>query len=273
MHHLPHLDAATSTRDSELILDAMTSPFESRIAAALEDLAGPSKPSLRAVEKKHGVSRRTLKRCLNGGVSKQIARSAQQLLTIEQENSLVAWILALETEGHAPTHGTVRQMAAQIVRVSGGPEQVGRKWLSRFLTRHPELRSKIGKNIEVERIQNTNSEDISTWFSHFRRVQVDYKVAPENIWNMDETGVALGACMTQKVIGSSSSSRIYKKTPENREWVSIVELVSVTGQYTRCLVIFKGQNVQSSLFKHDKVPDWLYTCSENEWTSNNIGIQ
>ena len=90
---------------------------------------------------------------------------------------------------------------------------------------------------------------------------------------MDESGIALGACTHQRVIGSSLSSRTYKKVPENREWVSIVETVSATGRHTRCLVIFKGKNIQSWWFKHDEVPDWLYTCSENAWIPNDIGVK
>jgi hypothetical protein len=77
----------------------MDSPFETKIAEALEELDSSSKPSLRAVEKKYGVSRRTLQRRLNGGVSKQIARCSQQLLSVEQEELLISWILILETEG------------------------------------------------------------------------------------------------------------------------------------------------------------------------------
>lgn len=32
-----------------------------------------------------------------------------------------------------------------------------------------------------------------------------------------------------------------KKTPENREWVSIVETVSAVGAYIRCLVILRAK--------------------------------
>jgi hypothetical protein len=42
----------------------MDSPFETKIAEALEELSSSSKPSLRAVEKKYGV---TLQRRLNSG--------------------------------------------------------------------------------------------------------------------------------------------------------------------------------------------------------------
>ena len=68
-----HLTVATTTRDSKLILTTMDSQFETKIAEALKDLQGPSTPSLRAVEKKYGVSRRILQNRLNGNVSKQTA--------------------------------------------------------------------------------------------------------------------------------------------------------------------------------------------------------
>jgi helix-turn-helix, Psq domain/Tc5 transposase DNA-binding domain len=108
-------------RTNELKSTAMESAFEVRIAEALRDLRGPSKISIRAAEKKHGIPRSTLTRRLEGGISKRKARCVQQLLSLEQEDLLVQWILTLETEGHAPTHSTVREMAIQIFEVFRRP--------------------------------------------------------------------------------------------------------------------------------------------------------
>lgn len=107
----------------------MDTPFEVRIAAAMEELIGPEKPSFRAMEKKYDVSRRTLARRLEGGISTRIAHHSQQLLAIEQEKELVQWILTLEAEGHAPTHNTIREMVAQIAMESGRANCVGKKWV------------------------------------------------------------------------------------------------------------------------------------------------
>jgi hypothetical protein len=68
----------------------MDSSFEVKIAEALKELHGPSKPSLRSVEKKHGVSRNTLKRRLKGGIPRKIAHTQQQLLSSEQEQLLIS---------------------------------------------------------------------------------------------------------------------------------------------------------------------------------------
>jgi hypothetical protein len=90
---------------------------------------------------------------------------------------------------------------------------------------------------------------------------------------MDETGIAAGVCTNTRVLAKSSKKKAYTKTPDNREWVSIVECVSARGQKTRCLVIFKGKTLQTSWYEVDMVPDWLYTTSENGWTSNAIGVE
>ena len=251
----------------------MASAFDERVNTTLGDLDRNPELSFRALENHHTVSSRTLKRRLAGGQSRAIARESQQLLSIEQERLLANWILVLETEGHAPTHKTVREMAAQISKNSGGRTEVGNDWTKRFMRRHPEVYTKIGQKIDALRVQNTLPDILSAWFSRVKRVLTEYKVDPENVWNMDETGIALGVCTNQRVMGSSATSRIYKKTPENKEWVSIVETISAGGRSTRCLVIFKGKNLQSTWFKHTQVPDWQYTCLENGWTSNNIAVE
>lgn len=249
----------------------MDSPFETRIAEALTELSTDPNASLRAVAKKFSLSAETLRRRQNGGIGKQIARNSQQLLSPEQEQELVQWILHLEMEGHAPTHNTVRAMASRISQESGASGRIGHHWLQRFLTRQPAIRSKLGRKIEVLRIENTKADSLRTFFELFRRVRKEYKVADEDIWNMDETGLALGSSAHQQVLGRSATSRTYKKSPENREWVSTVETISAAGRSIPCLVIFKGKNIQSSWFEADSVPDWHYTTSERGWTSNDIG--
>ena len=90
---------------------------------------------------------------------------------------------------------------------------------------------------------------------------------------MDETGVALGVCTNHQVLASSSKKKAYTKSPEDREWVSIIETVSATGAKLQCLVIFKGKHLQTTWFPATSTPNWLYTTSENGWTSNLIGSE
>lgn len=110
------------------------------------------------------------------------------------------------------------------------------------------------------------------FFDHFNHVREQRQVRPQDIWNMDEHGLALGICTNTQVLASSRKSRTYVKSPQDREWVSIIESVSATGNKTRCLVIFKGKSLQTTWYTVNDIPDWLYTTSENGWTSNEIGV-
>ena len=156
---------------------------------------------------------------------------------------------------------------------SGASTQGGYSWISRFLRRRLEVISKIGKKIDTLRVKNTNPEVLQPWFERLRTVIQRINVTPANMWNIDETGIALGVCTNQRVIGSSKTAQTYVQTPENREWVSTIECVSANGKKINPVVIFKGKTLQSTWFTPGKTPEYHYTCSEKGWTSNDIGVR
>ena len=67
----------------------MDSLFKTRVAIAIEHLSVDLKLSVRAAALKYNVSARTLSRRLQDGLSRQKARSSQQLLSSKQEDRLV----------------------------------------------------------------------------------------------------------------------------------------------------------------------------------------
>lgn len=60
----------------------------------------------------------------------------------------------------------------------------------------------------------------------------------QDVWNTDKIGTALGVCTNSCVLASSKRKRTYVKTPQNCEWVSIIETVSATGSSICPLIIF-----------------------------------
>ena len=65
---------------------------------------------------------------------------------------LVKWILTLEAKGHSPSHGTIRELAGQISSLNGGPNTVGKRWISRFLMRHPDVSNSRNARIMFRKI-------------------------------------------------------------------------------------------------------------------------
>src|SRR5271155_4198515 len=49
---------------------------------------------------------------------------------------------------------------------------------------------------------------------------------------------ALGICKNSMVLGDSQKKRTYVQSPQDREWVSMVETVSALGRSTRPIAIF-----------------------------------
>ena len=98
-------------------------------------------------------------------------------------------------------------------------------------------------------------------------------IVAATMYNMDETGLALGLCANQTVVGTTATKRTIVARPQNREWVSIVEYIAADGSVLDPLVIFKGLHVQQQWFIPGQTPDWTYTSSPNAYTSDDIGVR
>ena len=83
--------------------------------------------------------------------------------------------------------------------------------------------------------------------SHTRVREMAKIYSPENTWNMDEAGTALGSCTNSMVLGDSQKKRTYIQSPQDREWASMVETVSALGRSTRPVAIFKRKNPTNNL--------------------------
>ena len=98
------------------------------------------------------------------------------------------------------------------------------------MTRNPTIRTKIGRKIDYQRVQNTQSEILEPWFRQFRALVDLYKIDSVNIWNMNEAGLRLGRCSNQRVPKELNSKRTYVQSPKTHEWVTIIEAINVEGR-------------------------------------------
>jgi 4-hydroxybenzoate polyprenyltransferase len=230
--------------------------------------------SIRATATAYQIPVATLHRRIRGlTTTRRNAHESQQLLSQTQEDLVVRWILDCKRVGYSITHAQLIQFTRLISSSTGGPSSVGHNRSQRFLQRHPELRTKVGKKIDHLQFDNTTPERLNDWFNRLHLVITESKVKPENIYNVDETGIALGVCRSATVIGSTQTSSTLLKRAENCELVTVIETISASGNKLRPLVIFKGKNVQSSWFHLNDVPDWVFTTSINGWTSNDLGMK
>jgi hypothetical protein len=250
----------------------MTTVTEESIQDALLAYTGGEYPSIRAAATAYGVDRMTLARRLKGGNTRREARVSQQILSPIQEDLLIKWITDLDIAGAPPSFAQVREFAGMISNASGGPPTIGKNWITRFLQRHPTIKSKVGRKIEYLRAQNTSAECLQSFFDHFSAVVTRHSITPTNIWNFDEHGLGMGVCTNQRVIGQSATARSYVKAPENRDWVTIIEACSADGRTIDPFILFKGKDLQSTWFPPDTPLNWKFRCTENAFTTNKVGL-
>jgi hypothetical protein len=244
---------------------------EQQIQLALEDLRTGGCTSIRAAGTAYGIPESTLRARLNGTPNRRTAHQHRKRLSVLQEKFLVDWILEQESQGFPPSHARTREMATQIIRMNGDTKELGKRFIPKLIRDNPRIASVVGRPIEQARINGTNPEAIQEFYTLYERIVREFNIQPCNMWNMDEHGIALGVCANSYVLGSSENKRSYVKSPESREWVSIIEVVSPIGGFIRPLVIFKGIAPQTTHFPDD-TPDWRYTSSANGWTTNAKGL-
>ena len=150
-----------------------------------------------------------------------------------------------------------------MLKLSGDKKPLGKRRISNFIKRNPRIATMIGKPIESSHICGTQPEQINIFYENFDTIRTRTNVRQNDVWNMpvDEHGIGLGVCNNSQVLGASGKRQTYIQSPENREWVSVLESISASGKHIRPLVIFKGKDIQTSWFTENNIPDWLIATS------------
>ncbi|EED18824.1 conserved hypothetical protein [Talaromyces stipitatus ATCC 10500] len=144
---------------------------EGRILLAISDLQNGRIQRVAQAARIYEIPRTTLQDRLNGIQQRSLVRANSHKLTQYEEESLVKWVLDLDRRGLPPRHSLID--------------------------------SKFARKYNYERAK---CEDPKIIQEHFDRVQAaisEYGILPEDIFNFDETGFAMGLCATAKVITGS----------------------------------------------------------------------
>ncbi|EED13550.1 transposon, putative [Talaromyces stipitatus ATCC 10500] len=246
---------------------------EGRILLAISDLKNGKISSVYQAAIIYNIPRTTLYDRLNGIQQRSIIRANGHKLSQFEEESLVKWVLDLDKRGLPPRHSLVREMANYLLSQRGN-QQVGEKWVYNLIQRRPEIESKFSRKYNYERAKCEDPKLIQEYFDRVREVISKYGILPEDIYNFDETGFAMGLCATAKVItGSDRYARPKLLQPGNREWVTAIEATNSTGWALPSYIIFKAKKYTRLGWFEDLPDDWRINISDNGWTTDKIGLE
>ncbi|EED16242.1 transposon, putative [Talaromyces stipitatus ATCC 10500] len=231
---------------------------EGRILLAISDLKNGKISSVYQAAIIYNIPRTTLYDRLNGIQQRSIIRANGHKLSQFEEESLVKWVLDLDKRGFPPRHSLVREMANYLLSQRGN-QQVGEKWVYNLIQRRPEIESKFSRKYNYERAKCEDPKLIQEYFDRVREVISKYGILPEDIYNFDETGFAMGLCATAK--------------PGNREWVTAIEAINSTGWALPSYIIFKAKKYTRLGWFEDLPDDWRINISDNGWTIDKIELE
>ena len=245
---------------------------EGRIELAIQAIQNKDLPSIAAAARVYNVPRSTVRDRINGCSSKATTRAHTYKMTHLDEDTLTQWILSMDDRGAAPRHAMVRRMA-NILLAATGSDTVGVNWVGSYIKRTPDIQTRFSRRYNYSRAEQEDPRVLNEWFKLVGDTITRYGIPPDDIYNFDETGFAMGLVSTAKVVTRAEYyGRRSVLQPGNREWVTAVETVNALGWALPPLIIFKGKRYIESWF-YDTPRDWRFEVSPNGWTSDEIGLR
>jgi hypothetical protein len=160
---------------------------EGRLELALQAYISGQFKRLRRAAAAFNVTHQRLSDRLHGITSRAQTRPNRHKLTATEEQTIVRYILDLDSRGFAPRLCEVADIADKLLAVRGG-EPVGKHWAERFVTRSAELKMTFNRAKDRQRILQEDPEIIGAWFTLVEDTKAKYGVHDDDVHNFDETG-------------------------------------------------------------------------------------
>jgi hypothetical protein len=141
--------------------NTQSSNRKGRIQLALSAYTAHQLQSLRRAAKAFNVPHATLTRRYNGTTYRPEGRDAGHKLTTTEEQTIVQYVLDLDSRGSEPRLCEKADMADKLL---GSDELVGKHWAERFVTRSDELKMAFNRAKDRQRILQEDPEMIGAWF-------------------------------------------------------------------------------------------------------------
>ena len=151
---------------------------------------------------------------------------------------------------------------------------MGKRWITRFLDRHPDISSRYSGNLDRQRAYASDPNKIKDYFRKFNNLRITHNLQPADIYNMDEKGFLMGMSTKTKVV-----TRVARKNPRvthdgKRELITDLETICGDGTSMAPFLIFKAKAGYSmgwyaGLDDHNV----LLAYSNKGWTDDSLGYE
>lgn len=110
------------------------------------------------------------------------------------------------------------------------------------------------------------------WFEVIDKVLQDRTIIPENIYNMDETGIILNMLGSAKVLVSKDNMRGYRGARVKRTVVTAIECISGDGRYLNPMIVWPASTHRANWTTYP-TPGWYFAYSDSGYTDSVISLE
>ena len=232
-----------------------------------------SKMSISVAANRFKVPRKTLDDRLKGRVQHGTHPGVSTVLTVQEENSLVNYLLHMAQCGFPLTRTMVKAYAWSMAKCSGTAHRFhpeygpGDHWWSLFKKRHPELALRTADSLERSRAEALNPDVVKEYFD-LRLDSNNLLRRPRQIYNCDETSLLLDYSR-EKVVAAKGSKNIYRQSHGTTEHITMLCCASAAGFPLPPMIIF-AKSFPGGPYRFEGPDDALYARSESGWIDSEL---
>jgi hypothetical protein len=94
---------------------------------------------------------------------------------------------------------------------------ISKRWIDKFRKRHPELKTVYSRALDANRFEGVNYPVINAYFEALTDLFLENPYPSDAIFNVDETGFALGTTLLSKVLIRRGDTTAFKKISGRQE--------------------------------------------------------
>ena len=150
-----------------------------------------------------------------------------QRLTVAEEEAIQDWLLELSSWDWPVRVEQLRVMTIELLMKKGNTADLDIHWTMQFLHQYPQLQMKFVIRLDKQQAVTQDSDIFAHWFELYKATVQKYDIKPQNQYNMNEKNILSDIIDKIKIIISKHEKKVYMTQPGNREWISVIECISL----------------------------------------------
>lgn len=204
--------------------------------------------------------------------------SCTTVFSKDQEEELVNHILMMESRLFGLTLTDFRKLAYELAvknklkhKFSNELKIAGKDWLYGFLSRHKnQLSLRTPENTSISRAMGFNKVAVNKFFDLLESLYLKYKFSPNDIYNVDETGITTVPTKPSKVLALRGKKQVGALTSAERGTLVTAETcMSAAGNYMPTMFVFPRAR-ENPLLLDETPPGSIAKYHPSGWMQSDI---